>query len=130
MEQSTLVGYSILVVEEEPFVARCVQVLLEGAGAEVHSAGSAGEALHFVEHAGLSAAVLDYRGSANDCHRIPQRLAALGLPFVFCKEIGQDEASPAAPSLNKPVRGAELVAMLCRLLQPGPPLGDAITEIA
>src|SRR5260370_1021411 len=94
MDHSNLAGCSILVVEEEAFLAGCLQVLLEGAGAEVYSAKSAGEALRFLDRKGLSAAVLDYGGSVKDGHQIPLRLAALGLPFVFCKNIGRNDTWP------------------------------------
>jgi CheY-like chemotaxis protein len=118
VEHSTLGGHSILVVEEEPFIARCVQVVLEGAGAEVYCAASAGEALRFVDQGELSAAVLNSSRSIKDGHAIAQRLAGLGVPFVFCQDIGRNEAWPLAPVLNKPISGADLVETLRRLLQP------------
>lgn len=119
MEHAPLAGCSILVVEAEPFIARCLQVLLEGGGAEVHSTGSGAEALHFVDLERLSGAVLDYATSAKDDHRVPHRLTALRLPFVFCRDISGTNAWPRTPALNKPVIGAQLVETLRRLLRPG-----------
>jgi CheY-like chemotaxis protein len=119
VEHSTLVGYSILVVEQEPFVASCVQMLLEGAGAEVHCAMRAGEALLIIDRKDISAAVLDCSKSAKGGRRVAQRLARLGLPFVVCKDVGQDEAWLGVPILIKPVVGGELVEMLCRLVHAG-----------
>lgn len=116
VEHSTLVGYSILVVEQEPFVASCVQMLLEGVGAEVHCATRAGEALLIIDRKDISAAVLDCSKSAKGGRRVAQRLARLGLPFVVCKDAGQDEAWLGVPVLIKPVVGGELVEMLCRLV--------------
>jgi len=116
VEHSTLVGYSILVVEQEPFVASCVQMLLEGVGAKVHCATCAGEALHIIDRKGISAAVLDCSKSAKGGRRVAQRLARLGLPFVVCKDAGQDEAWLGVPVLIKPVVGGELVETLCRLV--------------
>jgi CheY-like chemotaxis protein len=119
VERSNLDGCSILVIEEEPFMARCLQVRLEGAGAKVYSAASAGEALHFVEQEDLSAAVLDHAGSARDGHRIPQRLGRMNVPLVFCRDdAGDDAAWPQAPVLHKPVNGSQLVQILCRLVRP------------
>ena len=40
MDNTTLWGRSILVIEEQPFGSRCLQMLLEGAGAKVHCAPS------------------------------------------------------------------------------------------
>lgn len=117
MEQSTLVGCSILVVEEGAFAARCLQLLLEGAGAEVYNATTGSDALRFLNQEDLSAAVLDHSGSANNGHRIPKRLTALGVPFVFCKEVGHNEVCSRAPALDKPVNGAKLVETLRHLLQ-------------
>jgi CheY-like chemotaxis protein len=117
VEHSTLVGYSILVVEQEPFVASCMQMLLEGAGAEVHCATCAGEALLVIERKRISAAVLDCSKSTKGARRVAQRLARLGLPFVVCKDAGPVEAWLGAPVLIKPVVGGELVQALCRLVR-------------
>ena len=55
MQHSILAGYSILVVEDELFIARCLQMVLEAAGAEVHRAPSLREALDIAGQPGLSA---------------------------------------------------------------------------
>ncbi len=117
MENATLAGCSILVIEEQPFVARCLQILLGGAGAEVHCTTCAGEALDAIGRKDFSAALMDCSESARGRRRVVQRLVGLGLPFVFCKEIGQDEAWPGVPVLIKPVIGVQLVDVLCRLIQ-------------
>ena len=104
VDDSTLAGRSILVVEEQPFVTRCLQILLEGAGAEVHCAASTSEALRVIDRTVLSAAVLDCSKSAKGRRRIAQQLARLGLPFVLCKDASQDEVWPAAPVLMKSLR--------------------------
>jgi len=117
VENATLAGCSILVIEEQPFVARCLQILLGGAGAEVHCTTCAGEALHVIDRKDFSAALLDCSESTKGRRRIVQRLVRLGLPFVFCKEIDQDEAWPGVPVLIKPVIGIQLVDVLYRLIQ-------------
>ncbi|HYM99651.1 MAG TPA: hypothetical protein VET25_07895 [Aestuariivirgaceae bacterium] len=116
MEKPPLAGCSILVLEEQPFVARCLRILLEDAGAEVHGATSAGEALHCIDRTKLSAAVLDHTTGSNGLRRIAQRLARLGLPFVFCRDADQNDAWPAAPALIKPVIGVQVVEILFRLI--------------
>ena len=117
MENATLTGCSILVIEEQPFVARCLQILLGDAGAEVHCTTCAGEALDVIDRRDFSAALLDCSQSAKGRRRVVQRLVRLGLPFMFCKEVDQDEAWPGVPVLIKPVIGIQLVDVLSRLIQ-------------
>ena len=117
VENVTLAGCSILVIEEQPFVARCLQILLGDAGAEVHCTTCAGEALDVIDRRDFSAALLDCSQSAKGRRRVVQRLVRLGLPFMFCKEIDQDEAWPGVPVLIKPVIGIQLVDVLSRLIQ-------------
>src|SRR5437870_166873 len=102
MEHSTLVGYSILLVGQEPRTARDLRRVLEGAGAHVCEASSSDNALSVIETAEPSAAVLDYTRSIRDSHRIPERLTRLSIPFIFCKDIGRNESWPQAPVLSKP----------------------------
>jgi hypothetical protein len=64
----------------------------------------------------LSAAVLDYTRSIKEGHPITRRLAALNIPFVFCKEIGRNETWLHAPVLNRPVNTDEPIETLRRLL--------------
>lgn len=116
MDGSTLAGCSILVCEEQPFVACCLQILLEGAGAKVHGATSADEALHVIDGAKLSAAVLSCSKMSKGHRRIVPRLARLGLPLVLCKDVDQNDAWPGIPSLIKPVIGRQLVELLHRLI--------------
>jgi CheY-like chemotaxis protein len=120
MEHSTLVGYSILVIERSAPVARGLRVLLEGAGAEVFTVASSQSALPFVGEGALSAAVLDFGQSAEENHSVAKLLSGLGISFVFCKDAGTDKAWPSAPVLNKPVVGAQLIALLYRLLADEP----------
>ena len=117
MDHSTLVGYSILLVGHAPDALRHLRRTLEGAGAHVCKATSADEALRFIETAEPSAAVLDYAPDIRGSHRVPERLTRLAIPFVFCKDIGRNEAWPQAPVLSKPVGGADLVETLRRLLR-------------
>ena len=77
------------------------------------------DALRVVEEVRLSAAVLDYTRSIKDDHAISRRLTALNIPFVFCKEIGRNEAWPHAPVLSRPVDLDELTETLGRLLGHG-----------
>jgi DNA-binding NtrC family response regulator len=116
MQHSTLAGCSILLIEDEAHLSRAAHTALEGAGAHVFEASTTTDALRVVEEVRLSAAVLDYTRSIRGDHAISRRLAALNIPFVFCKEIGRNEAWPHAPVLSRPVDLDELIEMLGRLL--------------
>jgi DNA-binding response OmpR family regulator len=118
MEHPPLAGYSILLVEANPRVASDLGRALEGSGARIFIASSLVDARFLTESAELSGAVLDYTQSIRDGHEIAIRLRDLAIPFVFCKDIGRNEAWPHAPVLNKPFSSAELVDMLRRMLGP------------
>lgn len=130
MGQSNLVGYSILVVEDEPFIARCLQMVLEAAGAEVRGAANAREALDFASLPNLSAAVLDCKHGIRGDHAIARRLAQRGLPFVLygARELNRYEAWPNAPVMGKLASGAEIIAALRGVLRPSQSGALAIAE--
>jgi CheY-like chemotaxis protein len=116
MEHSTLVGCSILLVGHEPRTARQMRKTLEGAGAHICEAPNEDDALRLIDTDDPSAAVLDYTRSIHASHRLPARLTRLGIPFVFCKDIGRNEAWPQARVLSKPISGTDLIETLHQLL--------------
>jgi CheY-like chemotaxis protein len=120
VQKPPLAGFSILVVEDEPFIARCLQIVLQGAGAKVHRTGGIREAWTFTDQPKLSAAVLDCKHGIRGDHAIASRLSQLGLPFVFygAREPCRHEAWPGAPVMGKLASGAEIVEALRSLLQP------------
>ena len=145
MDRSTLGGCSILVLEEQPFVARCLRILLEGAGAKVHNATNTDDALYHLDRTGLfdrtglSAAVLSCSETTKGRRRLVQRLVRLNLPMVFCKDVDQRDTWPGIPALIKPISGLQLVEILCGLIiadanktaarvAPGPIGGNANVE--
>jgi len=118
LEHSSLAGYSILLVEPNPYLASDLGRALYGAGAEVFISLTTIDALQFADTAGLSGAVLNYTLSIKDEHRVAARLRELGVPFAFCKEIGRSEAWPHVPVRNEPFGASELIDLLRRLLDP------------
>jgi DNA-binding NtrC family response regulator len=116
MHDSALAGCSILLMEDKAHLSRAAYTALQSAGAHVFQASTAADALRIVEEVRLSAAVLAYTRSIKDDHTISRRLTALNIPFVFCKEIGRNEAWPHAPVLSRPVDLDELIETLGRLL--------------
>jgi CheY-like chemotaxis protein len=117
---AALEGKRVLVVEDEALTAMFMEDGLLDAGAEVVGpAGSVDEALRLIEgtaaDGGLSGAVLDIKLGAEAVAPVADRLAALGVPFVFATGYGQDcdtGGHAAAPVLAKPFGPDALVAAL------------------
>jgi DNA-binding response OmpR family regulator len=112
----TLRGKRVLIVEDEALVAMLVEDSLLEAGAEVMGpAASVGEALLLIEGAasdgGLNAAVLDINLAGEAVSPVADRLAAMGVPFLFATGYGEgcDTGGHAAPLLQKPFEPRTLV---------------------
>lgn len=111
-------GRRIFIVEDEALVALVVGYGLVDAGAEVVGpAASVGEALELInraQHEGrLDAAVLDINLQGLAVSPEADRLASLGVPFVFSTGYGENcdrGAHPAALVLAKPFGPHALVA--------------------
>ncbi len=113
-----LKGRRVLVVEDEPLVSMLVEDELRGAGAEVVGpVPSVADALRLVEAAaadgGISAAVLDINLDGRRVDAVADRLAALGVPFLFATGYGEGcdtGGHGAAPVLHKPFGADGLIA--------------------
>ena len=111
-------GKRVLVVEDEALVAMLVEDELLDAGAEVLGSDRLDDALRLVEVAaagdrGLSAAVLDIDLGGRHVGPLADRLAALGVPFLFATGCGAGRDTGghgAAPVLEKPFSPESLVA--------------------
>jgi len=117
VEHTTLVGFSILLLEPNPGAAQDIRRTLEGAGAQVLPTSSCTQALLVIEKGELSAAVLDYNESAIDDHAIARHLDKLGIAFLFCMDVGRDDVQLSAPVLFRPIVGEKLIGTLHGLLQ-------------
>src|SRR5688572_25736156 len=135
MRQTSLSGHSILVVESEPFIACCLQMILQGAGAHVRRAANTREGLSICHEPALSAAVLDFNDGLRDCDLgIARKLTERGLPFVLYGGLEGDRCDtwPAAPLVSKWTSGAEIVETLRALILPSQsvPLPAAAPSLA
>lgn len=118
MEHTTLVGFSILVIERDPDAEHYLCRTLDGAGARVFAPRTCKEAICTADELEVSAAVLDYDESRASRHTVAMRLTELRIPFLFCTDTGQTCAPFVVPALYRPIIGTELIEMLRRLLQP------------
>lgn len=116
-------GRRVLVVEDEALVAMLMEDGLADAGADVVGpACCIDEALGFIERAacdgGLNAAVLDINVEGAAVLPVADRLATLGVPFLFATGYGENcdrGAHMAAPVLAKPFDPETLVAAVADL---------------
>ena len=121
--RSALGGKRVLLVEDNAVVAMLVEDELLGAGAEVVGpAGCVGDALRLVEEAardrGLSAAVLDIDLAGAAVEPVADRLAALGVPFLFATGYGEARVAgghPDAQVLHKPFGRRALIDAVAAL---------------
>ena len=119
----SLVGRSVLIVEDEYFIATEVKRWLLGAGATVIGpVPSVNRALDLIEDNDIDAAVLDLNlGEGATAFPIADRLGTLGVPHLFAT--GDVQASRGSgyedrPRLEKPFVEAELVRAVGKLFAP------------
>jgi DNA-binding response OmpR family regulator len=118
MDSATLVGQSVLVVEDEPLIALDIVEGLKGAGASVFTAHCLRDALALADHPDLSAAILDFGLSDGDAAPVCERLNKRDIPFVLysgCEH--PDAAWHRSATLRKPATRSALVETLARLLR-------------
>jgi DNA-binding response OmpR family regulator len=117
----SLGGYSILVVDDEPFVATSVSEALSDAGADVVTAHDLRTALEAAMSGNVSAAILDVTLGGADSGAVCTALNRRHVPFMFLSgydthDLLREWAS--VPALTKPAGEAELVAKVEALLSP------------
>jgi DNA-binding response OmpR family regulator len=118
-----LQGLRILIVEDEPLVARLMKdELLEAGAGVIGPAGSVEHALLLIDAAaadrGLDAAVLDFNLDGVVVLPVADHLAALGVPFLFATGYGEGcdrGLHTAMPVLAKPFGPHTLLSALSGL---------------
>ena len=122
-----LAGKRILAVEDEALVSMLVEDELRHAGAEILGpAPSVENALQLVEAAvsdgGISAAVLDINLGGQHVAPLADRLASLGVPFLFATGYGVNRDTGGygrAQVLEKPFDTGRLVAAVAEFASTG-----------
>jgi DNA-binding response OmpR family regulator len=115
-----LTGRRVLVVEDEALVSMLIEDELRDAGATVLGpALCVNDAVRLIEAAtadgGISAAVLDINLDGRHVEPVADKLAALGVPFLFATGYGDGcdtGGHGAAPILSKPFSPESLVAII------------------
>lgn len=106
----------VLVVEDDALLGLDIAEQLEDAGFEVIGpAISVAKAFRMMEEAGCDAAVLDVNLGKETAEAIAIELRARGTPFIVLSGYSSDQHPPGfhgAPSLAKPARPEDLIAML------------------
>ena len=133
----SLVGWRVLVVEDEALIALDVELALEDAGARVMGpASSEARAFELIEAAvadgGLDAAVLDVDLGDHSCEGIAERLRAEGVPFVLhtgdWRAEGELVEALGAPVVAKPSHTESIVRALAALAPRRPRAGSGGPE--
>ena len=118
----SLGGYSILVVDDEPFVATGISEALSDAGADVVTAHDLRTALAAAMTGNISAAILDVTLGGADSGAVCTALRSRQVPFMFFTGYDTHDLLrqwASVPALAKPAGEAELVANVEALLIPG-----------
>jgi CheY-like chemotaxis protein len=113
-------GSGCAMVEDEPLVALDIVATLEGAGAEVGSAGTAKEALHIIDTTSLDAALLDANLRGHPVDEIAAALVARNVHFLFVTGCGRESLPRAFAKtavLSKPFSQEQLIAAVTLLVE-------------
>jgi len=108
----------VLVVEDEPVVAMCLEDILDALGCvPVGPASRLSEGLALAEHEVLDAAILDVNLAGERSTPIAEALRARGVPFAFASGYGTapEGFGDGAPLIEKPYGEREIEALLWEL---------------
>ncbi|WP_404338095.1 response regulator [Sphingomonas sp. MMS12-HWE2-04] len=114
----TLSGLRVLIVEDEPIVAMCLEDILETLGcAIVGPAGRLSDGLALAESAAIDAAILDINLGGERSTPIATVLQLRGVPFAFASGYGMaPEGFDEAPLIEKPYSDDDIASTLRLLL--------------
>ena len=111
---------AVLIVEDDGLLAMMMEDLVRAEGAtEVHTSRSAASALKLVTTDPLDCAILDISLQDGATYEVADRLAARGIPFMFCTGLSRSDIDPRhrhRPLLAKPYGDAQFRACLTEAL--------------
>jgi DNA-binding response OmpR family regulator len=112
----------ILIVEDDYLIAMMLAETLEAAGWQVVGPiGRLAEAVDTAATEGIDVAVLDINLGGWAVYPVAQVLAARNVPFLFLTGYGTEIVQRPyceRPRLGKPIKAAELIGTVTRLLAP------------
>ena len=112
-----LSGRNILIVEDEPLIALCIDDIFRAAGASTEVARSLAVAQELVEGHNISAAVVDFRLCDGDAAELCEQLKHKHVPFVLHSGYLAPDISCAPDSVvPKPADPKKLVDAVGHLL--------------
>lgn len=115
-----IAGRSVLVVEDDYFLADAMSRMLQAGGAEVVGpVPSVAAALRLLRTRRPDAAVLDVNIGQETVFPVADALAADGVPFLFvtaADKVARPERHDMAPWLSKPAEASTTVRELVRIL--------------
>ena len=116
---SNYAGLRVLIVEDEPVVAMCLEDMLQTLGCEtVGPAARLAEGLTLAEQEDLGAAILDINLAGERSTPIAEALQRRGVPFAFASGYGATpEGFEALPLIEKPYREADIDTALRALIR-------------
>ncbi|MFZ5746876.1 MAG: response regulator [Pseudomonadota bacterium] len=115
---SLLAGRRVLVVEDEPIIAMCLEDILENLGCTVLGpARTVADSLRLVEDEAPDLAILDINLGGERSYDLAERLTKLSVPFAFASGYSgaPDGFSPETPLIQKPYREPQVEQILLAL---------------
>lgn len=120
MTDKFLSGRHILVVEDEMLVLMTIESMLADLGCEsIAAAATAAKAIELTKSQVFDLAMLDLNLDGHQSYAVADKLAALGVPFVFSTGYGSDGVSEDyrdRPVLRKPYQADVMARILGDLL--------------
>ena len=107
----SLTGKTVLILEDEPIVAMCLEDMLLETGAQVVVSASVAQALAAIGQASPDCAVLDVNLHGEKSYPVAARLDELGVPFVFATGYGNAEHPDqfaGCATITKPYRFVDI----------------------
>ena len=113
MENPTLQGRSILIVEDNPIIVMDITLAFEHSGAQLTTTNTLKHAMLLVEHDGLSAAILDHSLGDGDSTLLCKRLTERRIPYMIYSGYPKSKDAPDDHVyVSKPASHEKIVAAM------------------